>query len=66
VGPARRAQEAIDRDRLALALEPDLLARGEREGVLRELIRRIADQDLARHRPLCRREAVLTVSPVTA
>ena len=36
-----RAQHAIDPHRLALALEPDLLARGEREGVVRELIRRV-------------------------
>ena len=46
-----RASPARDRPhRLALALEPDLLARGEREGVVRELIRRVGYQDLARRR----------------
>ena len=45
-----RAQQAMDPHRLALALERDLLARGEREGVMGELIRRVADQDLARRR----------------
>ena len=45
-----RAQQAMHHHRLALALEPDLLARGEREGVVRELVRRIADEDVARRR----------------
>jgi hypothetical protein len=40
----------MDPHRLALALERDLLARGEREGVMGELIRRVADQDLAGRR----------------
>ena len=40
----------MDPDRLALALERNLLTRGEREGVMGELIRRVADQDLARGR----------------
>ena len=48
-GP-ERPQHAMDPDRLALALERDLLARREREGVMGELIRRVADQDLARGR----------------
>jgi len=46
----KRAQQAIDRHRLALALEPQLLARGEGEGVVGERIRRVADQNLARGR----------------
>ena len=45
-----RAQQAMDRHELALALERDLLTRGEREGVMGELVRRVADQDLARRR----------------
>ena len=45
-----RTQQAMDPHRLALALERHLLARGEREGVMGELIRRVADQDLARGR----------------
>ena len=48
-----RVQHAIDPHRLALALEADLLARGEREGVVRELICRFADEDVA-----CRRRAL--------
>ena len=46
----QRAQEAMDPHWLALALERDLLARGERERVMSELIRRVADQDLTRRR----------------
>ena len=42
-----RAQQAMDPHGLALALERHLLTRGEREGVMGELIRRVADQDLA-------------------
>ena len=46
----QRSQQAMDSHWLALALERDLLARREREGVVGELIRRVADQDLARRR----------------
>ncbi len=45
-----RTQQAMDPYRLALALEGNRLARGEREGVLGELIRRLADKNLARGR----------------
>ena len=40
----------MDPHGLALSLERNLLARSEGEGVLGELIRRVADQDLARGR----------------
>ncbi len=49
-GRGERAQQTMDGYRLALALEPELLARGEGEGVMRELIRRVGYQDLARGR----------------
>ncbi len=49
-GRRERAQQAMHPHRLALALERHLLARGEGEGVVGELIRRVADQDLARGR----------------